>query len=148
MFANLTHKIFRSTKVRFAAVGIINTTVDFVVLISLVSLFAIPAILANIISTSAALAVSYVLNRNAVFKSKNTNKTRQIIAFVGVTLTGIWVIQGMVIAVVLPVAQQWINYELAVITSKCVATIFSLGWNYIWYSRVVFADTKNRNDSI
>ena len=62
--------MLRHEKVRFAAVGVVNTAVDFGVLLLLAIVVGWPVFLANIISTSAALATSYVLNKNAVFRSE------------------------------------------------------------------------------
>lgn len=140
-------RIFKHEKIRFAAVGAVNTAVDFGVLIALAIVAGWPVFLANIVSTSAALATSYVLNKNAVFRSSDKSNVRQIVLFVGVTLTGIWVLQGVVIALV-----GWMLYGLLgqlndatfVLIGKIFATFASLAWNYVWYSRVVFPKQKKQ----
>ena len=133
--------VLKYEKVRFMLVGAVNTAVDFAVLLILSIVLGIPATLSNIVSTSCALAVSYVLNKKAVFGDADPNNRRQIILFVGVTLVGLWVIQGAIII--------WLNswfealapqlsLPFALMISKAIATIASLIWNYMWYSRVVF----------
>ncbi len=137
--------IRESEKIRFIGVGFINTAIDFLVLFVLASILHVPALIANIISTSCALAASYLLNKKAVFKDTDSHNTRQIILFVTVTLTGLWIIQGIVIAIISPllVSMASIDAPVALLVSKCIATLFSLSWNYIWYSRVVFPRRNN-----
>jgi len=139
--------ILRHEKVRFAAVGAVNTGVDFGLLSLLALVIGWPILIANIVSTSSALAVSYILNKKTVFRSEGQGKTRQIVLFVVVTLTGLWVLQGLVIALV-----GWVLGTIAgqlggvevVLIGKIVATLASLTWNYLWYSKVVFPKQKNQ----
>ena len=48
---------------RFSVVGVLNTLVDVAVFITLVKLFAVPLVAANLFAFAVALANSYVLNR-------------------------------------------------------------------------------------
>lgn len=131
--------MIRSEKIRFGAVGVVNTAVDFAVLFLLAVGLGIPSMLANIGSTSVALSVSYLLNKKAVFRSTSTNNVRQFALFVAVTLVGLWVVQGSVIVVALEVLQSaGLHEATALLVAKLVATCFSFIWNYLWYSRVVF----------
>ena len=138
MSVTLHQTLFRSEKVRFGAVGAINTIVDFSILFLMVTVFAVPTIVANIISTSAALGVSFLLNKKAVFKSDGKGWKRQFALFVGVTLTGLWGLQSIVIFLTVGMFEQLIGHTNALLLAKIVATLISLVWNYIWYSRVVF----------
>ena len=128
----------RHEKVRFILVGAVNTSIDFIVLFALVDLFGAPTIVANIVSTTVAVAVSYVLNKKAVFGDTDTHNVTQIALFVVVTLTGLWVLQGIIIAVLAPWLQTFVGKNIALFGAKLVATVFSLTWNYLWYSRIVF----------
>lgn len=134
----LARRILRSEKVRFGLVGGVNTSVDFVVLFILARLFGVPAILANVISTSCAVAVSYVLNKKAVFGDADRNNRRQLILFIVVTLTGLWVLQSFVIASVTTALAGLTHDSWVLFAAKVVATVSTLVWNYLWYSRVVF----------
>lgn len=132
-------------KIRFVLVGFVNTAVDFAVLFVLVGIGMMP-FAANILSTSAALLTSFVLNKKAVFRDTERGNYRQFTLFIVVTLAGIWGLQGLVIVVVNEAAQAWLHMEGAgvLLAGKVIATFFSLTWNYLWYSRVVF---RQRNHS-
>lgn len=137
-------RLWRHEKVRFGAVGAVNTAVDFVVLFSLAIGLGVPTVLANIAATTAALIVSYTLNRRTVFRADGG--ARRIALFIAVTLVGLWVVQTSVIvlieaglhAVVSDTAWSvWI-----LLAAKLIGTGVSLTWNYLWYSKVVFQDTQ------
>lgn len=133
-------KIFHSQKTRFVVVGIINTAVDFAVLFSLVIAINMPSSVANIFSTTCALIVSYFLNKRAVFGDTDRHNHRQVITFVVVTLSGLWIVQTIVIALVSAGLDATTSIHAAIILliAKVIASLFSLVWNYIWYSRVIF----------
>jgi putative flippase GtrA len=123
---------------RFALVGFVNTAVDFVILFALTAL-GMQVFFANVISTSAALGLSFVLNRNFTFRSGGERR-RQIVLFFAVTLVGLWILQPLVIAgvqLLLPFDDQ-----LSLLIGKVCATVVSLTWNYLLYSRLVFPDEK------
>ncbi len=121
-------------------VGTLNTVVDFSILFSLVTFLHLPSLLANIISTSVALTVSYLLNKRAVFGNTDTHNPRQVMLFVVITLAGLWILQGVVIETVLHLTHAWLpqHGSAGLLAAKAIATLFSLSWNYLWYSRVIF----------
>lgn len=125
------------SKLRFAIVGGTNTAIDFGILFLLHSV-GVNKYVANIISTSIAFIFSFFANRTFTFKSKGSAK-KQFIPFLVVTLIGLWVLQPAVIWLV-SVLLQNMNETLALFIAKLVATIASLVWNYLFYSRVVFKD--------
>lgn len=137
-----------SQKLRFVFVGGMNTTIDFGILF-LLKAFGLPAIPANIISTSCAFCFSFFANKNYTFKSTGTNIKREILLFVAVTLFGLWVLQTIVIQLVhVVLASTGLPDNSILFIAKILATIVSLTWNYILYSRVVFktntiAETKD-----
>ena len=121
----------------FAAIGTLNTAVDVTIYTLLIWLTA-PLLLAVIISTTAGMICSYVLNRRFTFK---TNR-RPIVQFICITITGLWVLQPVII---------WLLIQLFGITStlglsmaKLAATSISLMWNFMWY-RIVFQGTKKKH---
>ena len=132
------HRLLRHEKVRFATVGAFNTAVDFIVFFSLANLLLVPSIAANVVSTTAALVVSYLLNKKAVFGNTDANNARQVALFVIVTLSGLWILQGTVITLLAPVLEPIVGKGGSLLLAKLIATLFSLTWNYFWYSRVVF----------
>lgn len=125
-----------SRLIRFASVGVINTSIDFGILFLLRSL-GLPAVPANIISTTIAFLFSFVANKHYTFKSKGANVRRELLLFTVVTLFGLWVLQSIII---------WAGSlvfgttTLALLTLKLIASIVSLIWNYLMYARVVFRE--------
>lgn len=126
------------TKLRFGTVGAANTAIDFGLLFILRSL-GLPVVPANIISTTAAFCFSFFANKKYTFKSKGGNVKRQIMLFIVVTLFGLWVLQTTIMQLVLlPLNSLAIPSETALLIAKVIATLVSLIWNYVMYSRVVF----------
>ncbi len=124
----------KQEKLRFGVVGVINTLVDFGLLFTL-RYFGLPALSSNLISTSVAFVLSFGLNKKVVFRSKDTDIRRELILFVVTTLFGLWVLQTVVIALVEYVAPA---SSLSLFVGKVLATLVTLSWNYVMYSRVVF----------
>ena len=128
------------TKLRFGIIGGINTALDFGLLFVFSSLFGIPRGFANMLSTSISFIFSFFANKRYTFKSSSKeNVVREMVLFTVVTLFGLWVIQGLIIHFLTPVIMNvGFTEELALLASKLVATVASLIWNYLLYSRVVF----------
>jgi putative flippase GtrA len=127
-----------SQKVRFMAVGGFNTLLDFGLLFGLKAL-GLPAIPANVISTSAAFCFSFFANKKYTFKTTGTNVKREIILFVAITLFGLWVLQTLVISLVTGLlGSSGFPDDVVLFIAKLCATAVSLTWNYVLYSRVVF----------
>jgi len=134
------------TKIRFIAVGVLNTAVDFGVFNLLLLAFKVQPVLASIISTTIAMIVSFLLNRSFVFKRGGTFSGREALEFFAVTIAGLWVVQSLVISQVggllhgmLFTSEVWASDDIA----KVIAIGASTVWNYLWYSRLVFA-TKEK----
>ncbi len=125
------------SKIRFALVGGTNTAIDFGILFLLHSV-GLNKYIANIISTTVAFIFSFFANRTFTFQSKGSAK-KQFIPFLIVTLIGLWVIQPAIIWLV-SLLLHGLNETLALFIAKLIATVVSLIWNYVLYSRVVFKD--------
>jgi len=125
-------------KFRFALVGGFNTALDFGILFGL-SALGVDKIVANYISTSVSFIFSFFANKTFTFKAKSGNARREFISFIIVTLTGLWVLQPLVItALTQLLATTALDDTAVLLIAKLLATIVSLIWNYILYSRVVF----------
>lgn len=125
-------------KIRFGIVGIANTALDFIILFALTA-FGLDKIVANYISTTVAFIFSFFVNRSFTFKSKDKNVRRQFILFVVVTLIGLWLIQPLIItAVSWMLAGSTLAEPIILFIAKVIATVASLIWNYVFYSRLVF----------
>ena len=127
-----------SKKVRFLIVGGANTLIDFGVLFALKAL-GLPAINANIISTTAAFCFSFFANKKYTFKATGSNLKREIALFIIVTLFALWVLQTIVIKIVqTSLASSGLDDQLILFIAKILATGVTLVWNYTFYSRLVF----------
>ena len=123
---------------RFGIVGAANTALDFGLLFILKAL-GLPVEFANIASTTIAFLFSFFANKKYTFKTNGTNLVREMILFVVVTLTGLWVLQTIVITLTHgPLTAITGNTDIALFISKLLATVVSLTWNYLFYSRLVF----------
>jgi putative flippase GtrA len=130
-----------SQKVRFVAVGGVNTLIDFGLLFGLKAL-GLPAISANVISTTTAFCFSFFANKKYTFKTAGTDIKREIVLFIIITLFGLWVLQTLVIAFVTSIlTQTHLQDGIILLIAKLFATAVSLVWNYVLYSRVVFKQT-------
>ena len=96
-------------------------------------------IVANIVSSTTAFVFSFFANKKYTFQTTDTNIRREMILFVVVTLFGLWVLQNLVIWLVMPLATTlFLNDSYALIASKLLATVVSMTWNYLLYSKLVF----------
>lgn len=134
-------------KIRFLFVGGFNTALDFIILFGLVFL-GLDKIPANYISTTVTMVISFFLNKEFTFKSKDKASKRQFILFLAITAFGLWVIQPIVILFVswLLGSTGWAA-PIILFIAKLVATIASLIWNFVLYSRVVFKKPAQNSNS-
>ncbi|QRM56097.1 GtrA family protein [Sinorhizobium sp. BG8] len=107
------------TLMRFAVVGAITTTLDFVLFNALVLVGAIPA-LANIFSYSCGIAVSYALNRAWTFRARRSNV--QALKFVLSTLTGLLISTCLVATLVIVMPPP---------IAKILSVPVVFAWNYL-----------------
>lgn len=127
-----------ASKLRFALIGGINTALDFGLLFGLTAL-GLDKIIANYISTGFALIFSFFANRSYTFKSTTSTK-KQIVPFLIVTLIGLWILQPLIIWAYTSVVG---DDALSLFVAKLLATVASLTWNYLLYSRFVFKDKES-----
>ena len=125
-------------KIRFGIVGIGNTAIDFVILFTLVAL-GVDKIVANYFSTGIAFIASFFINKSFTFKSKGGNVRKQFLLFVIVTIIGLWIIQPLIIGgITALLSASTLTAGLVLFIAKIIATVASLIWNYLFYSRLVF----------
>ena len=128
-----------ATKVRFGLVGAANTALDFGLLLVLANFFAVPHVIANIISSSIAFVSSFFANKKYTFKTPGQSVFREMLLVTVVTLFGLWVIQSAIIALLTPPIRGIVtNDTITLVIAKLIATLASLTWNYVLYSKVVF----------
>ncbi|MFD9895824.1 GtrA family protein [Amycolatopsis sp. NPDC059027] len=125
-------KLVTGTQLRFGLVGVANTLLDALGYALLVTL-GVPMFVANFLSTSAGMALSFTLNRSFTFRAKDGNVRRQAILFFAVTAFGLWVIQALVIMAVTKAFPG-----VHVLVPKAAGIAVGLVWNYVLYHQVVF----------
>lgn len=125
-------------KIRFIIVGGANTALDFAILF-LLTFLGMDKIVANYFSTGAALIFSFFANKTFTFKHKSGNAKKQFALFLIITIIGLWVIQPIIIWLSTMAMAPYIpNEAINLFIAKLIATVASLIWNYILYSRIVF----------
>jgi putative flippase GtrA len=131
-------------KIRFVIVGGGNTLLDFVLLFLFTGL-GVNKFVANYLSTGISMIVSFFVNKSFTFKNKTGNAKKQFVAFLIVTIIGLWVIQPLVIWVVTHLLTPYVpNEEINLFIAKLIATVASLVWNYLLYSRLVFKKLEEK----
>ncbi|MEV6910233.1 GtrA family protein [Amycolatopsis sp. NPDC051071] len=125
-------KTISATQVRFGLVGVANTLLD-AIGFALLATLGVPLFVANFLSTTAGMLLSFTLNRNFTFRSKGEDVRRQAILFFAVTAFGLWVVQALVI---LAVTTAFPGIHLLI--PKFAGIAVGLVWNYLLYSKVVF----------
>jgi putative flippase GtrA len=155
--------IWSHTGARFAIIGVFNTLFDFAILNLLVFAFGLNNIVANTISVTLAMAVSYVLNYHVVFRQKTANHAKRVLLFLLVTAFGLWILQNGVIYIFVhwftwPASVAKSTFDLVGLhsftkdfailnTAKVFGTVVSLLWNFFMYKRLVFTDNVKTVDS-
>lgn len=136
-------------KIRFVLVGGTNTIIDFTILFTLVNYLGIAIVYGNVISTSVALTFSYFVNKKFTFKDNSPTGKSQLIRFLLVTLTGLWLIQPIIIAFTqagIQIANISINRNYILFIGKIIATCITLIWNYVLYKKYVFIEKSDNKD--
>lgn len=129
-------------KIKFIIVGGANTVLDFALLFLFTNI-GIDKIIANYFSTSIAMLFSFFANKSFTFKDTSEKKKRQFVLFIIVTLTGLWVLQPLIIWGVTSLTASYISSnEISLFIAKLIATIATLIWNYLLYSRLIFKKNK------
>lgn len=132
-------------KLRFAIVGGANTALDFILLFLFTGL-GVDKILANYFSTGFSLIFSFFANKSFTFKHKTGNAKKQFALFLIITITGLWVIQPIIIWISTSALEPYITSEpINLFIAKLIATVASLIWNYLLYSRLVFKKTEEKD---
>lgn len=145
--ANLFSKSF----LIFGVIGVLNTVIDVSLFVSLENA-GLPILAANTISTSIALGVSFVLNGRFTFGKRDMTR-RRAGHFLLFTLSGLWILQPIIIGLSLLVLDNvsFIHTAMAYFVSdparfdttvaKLASLPVTLLWNYFWYRAVVFKQT-------
>jgi putative flippase GtrA len=139
----------------FSLIGIFNTLFD-IALYTVLRSAGQSVIVANLISASAALIGSYLLNSKLTFKTKRWTLS-SFGLFIVVTLFGLWVLQTGAIYVISHLLKNvperyWSDLGSAqriakIVVPKLLATAITFVWNYVWYNKVIFK-SSSRNEQL
>jgi putative flippase GtrA len=148
---DLLKKLWERKVIRFLVVGCFNTAFDIFLLITILKIFNCPPLVANSLSVSIAVTVSYFLNHSIVFRDTGSYSLKKYARFFLVTGLGVILIQDIVIYFVTD--KLWIISDASTVTllghatsartlellgAKLAAVLVGLTWNYLLYKYVVF----------
>ncbi len=132
-------------------IGSFNTTFDICLLFAIVKIFNWSPIIANSLSVSIAITVSYFLNHRIVFRHHGDYSLKKYAHFFLVTGLGVILIQDLVIYLVTDklwvinktstfmAAGHPITFKaLQLLGTKLTAVLIGMTWNYLLYKYVVF----------
>ena len=147
----MAHRLFQNEKIRYLLAGIFNTIIDFSLLNIIVSSLQFYPVVANTISVSVGITISYFLNHYFVFARKDGVSLKKYLIFFCVTGFSAIILQGLIIFGLehLFVSSWWQsiylvgdllsnNETLALNAAKVAAVAVSMVWNFLLYKYVVF----------
>ena len=129
---------------KFAAVGLLNSLVDFIVFNLLTALLGIPVIPASVLAYCSGIANSYVFNLNWTFSDTNANSDRTLITkFIVTNLIGMTINGGLVALAsnYLTNATSWDQVWVFAL-AKVFATTGALFFSYTLMRRWVFVAAR------
>lgn len=139
---------------KFGGVGVLNTVTDYTIFNFLILGIDLKPFWANLASTSIALSFSYFMNKRFVFKHAGKFDVRSAVLFLVFTAFGLWVIQGVGLALIIHWTQTnypaiYANHEFIIANSaKLIASIGSIIWNFTTYNSIVFKNNAVEEDRI
>lgn len=129
-------------KIRFSLVSSISTAIDFSILLTLTGL-GTPLLVANFISTSTSFIFNFFASKKYAFKTPDHHIKHEAAKFIVVTLTGIWIIQPLIMWPLEPFIQTFgLQGFMVVVIAKLIASTATFIWNYLLYTRLVFNKKK------
>jgi len=137
--------------VRFGAVGVLNTLLDFATLNVLMVVFGAtvgtPLLLCNAAAFLVASLNSFFLNKKWTFAHKAPSSLKQYLVFLTLMLGGL-AINSLVIGLLTagPLRPARLSPALWVNTAKVGATAASMVWNYLACHYIVFRKTALPSD--
>jgi len=122
-----------SELIRFAAVGVFNTLLDFCIFGLLANIIGVDKVVSNIISTTICITISFILNYKFVWKSEKSIKSTAV-GFLAVSLFSAWVVQSLVI---LGVTALFGETDFIKLVAKFCGSVAGMTTNYFGY-KIIF----------
>ena len=156
----LLKKLWDRKVVRFLVVGCFNTAFDICLLIAILKVLDWPPLVANSLSVSIAVTVSYFLNHRVVFRDAGGYSLKKYLRFFLVTGLGVILIQDIVIYFVTD--KFWVISKTSTVMlfrhatsartiellgAKLTAVLVGLTWNYLLYKYIVFRGHETPNSA-
>lgn len=155
----MSHRILQLEKVRFLLVGVVNTTLDFLLLNMFTLVFGIYFVLSNILSVIICIFISYTLNHYFVFHKKEGIKLHTILTFFAVTGFSSLALQSIII-----IGMHWTlntqfsrsliivsdiadNQTLELNIIKALAVGVGMVWNFMFYKYIVFKEKPTKTEA-
>lgn len=120
---------------KFALVGAVNTSIDYLGFAALVTWTHIPYLLANVMTFSVAATNSYVLNRRWTFRSTDLRWQRQAAAFFTVMVAGLG-LNSLALFFMVD------HFHLHKLVAKAIGVALVLFWNFFASRFLVFRDVS------
>ena len=150
--SELIEKLWDYKIVRFVIVGSFNSAVDIILtVLILYKLLELPVLLANTISVTFVVTMSYFLNHQIVFRYRQGYTLKNYLRFFAVTGFSAIVIQYLVIYVVTEklwkvaststftvAGHDFFIKTIVLIVAKILAILLGMIWNFLLYKYVVF----------
>jgi putative flippase GtrA len=155
---------------RFGILGAVNTLLDIILLNILritthtLSTQTRKLVVLNIISASTVAVFSFFMNKKYVFQKQDTHHTK-VWLFIAVTLSGIFILQSLVIGASLPLVAPFaeflkticVDLKLPILSkanisffssnlAKVIATVVTMIWNYTLYKKLIFEESRTMPD--
>jgi putative flippase GtrA len=138
----LYHKELRRF-VRFAAIGVVGTLVDFGLLVVFKEGLGFPTLIANTLSYSAGIANNFTLNRLWTYSDSTKRRVLvQLAQFTLVSLTGLLLNNGVVLLLEAPLGSLLGVGSYGYLLAKSVATGFVMLWNFAANRLWTFGDVE------
>ncbi|HEV2402959.1 MAG TPA: GtrA family protein [Candidatus Saccharimonadales bacterium] len=151
--------IWQVKVIRFMSVGAINTATDITLLNIFALAFHIPTLIANLMSASISISMSYFLNHHIVFRSIDKHSWTKFAHFFILTGFGILAIQTLVIYSITHLLAHHLiavsQFELAMglrslsvraftlNIAKLLAVVVAMIWNFCMYHFIIFRNKKD-----
>lgn len=144
----------RHEKVRFVMTGTFNTGFDFLMLNTLVFILGAYPLIANTISVTIGITLSYILNHKFVFRSPDKLSFRKYITFFAITGFSSLVIQNSIIYGFQIASEMQFGAGVPMLSwvmetdvirlniAKATAVLAGMVWNFTLYKFVVFRKSK------
>jgi len=142
---------------RYSIVGFVSTSIDYGLLNVLTHIVGLPLVVSNILSASVLSLLSYILNRNVVFRDKAHDELKTLVLYFASVAIGIFVLQSAVLFVLgngvlegvynsIGVKDNALNELLATNTAKVIAGFGTMVWNFLVQRRFVFESHDQSNN--